>query len=146
MVWAGSNRSSSSQRWAVAQCFDETVSRLRSHGSQGLLRFADALDDLAATARRCPSPGERQHPVLTPGDDGLAQKDFDSRRANRRALDRVPHVILGRWVPSQTASWFKLRDRLVAAADAVVDVTAVDRACPTRQMRPDRARNPVFDL
>ncbi len=47
---------------------------------------------------------------------------------------------------SIASSWFELRDRLVAAADAVVDVTAVDRACPTRQMRPDRARNPVFDL
>ena len=44
---------------SVAQCFDETISRLRSHCSQGLLRFAHALDDLAATARRCPSPGEQ---------------------------------------------------------------------------------------
>ena len=122
-----------------------------------ILTFSSVLNNLdrrttargpRRSARRSESasPGERQHPLLTPGDDGLAQKDFDSRRANRRALDRVPHVILGRWVPSQTASWFKLRDRLVAAADAVVDVTAVDRACPTRQMRPDRARNPVFDL
>ena len=82
----------------------------------------------------------RQYSVLALGDDGLAQKDFDSRRANRRALDRVPHILLGRRVLSQTASWFELRDRLVAAADAVVDVTAVDRACPTRQMRPDRAQ------
>ena len=80
---------------SVVQCFDETISRLRSHCAQGLLRFAHALDDLAATARRCPSPGERQYPVLALGDDGLAQKDFDSRRANRRALDRVPHILLG---------------------------------------------------
>jgi hypothetical protein len=104
------------------------------------------FDPCIATARRCPSPGERQYPVLALGDAGLAQKDFDSRRAGRGALDGVPHILLGRRVPSQTASWFALRDRLVAAADAVVDVTAVDRACPTRQMRPDRARNPVFDL
>ena len=110
--------------------------RLRSHCSQGLLRFAHALDDLAATARRCPSPGERQYPVLALGDDELAQNNFDSRRANRRVLDRVPHILLGRRVPSQTASWFELRDRLVAAADAVVDVTAVDCACPTPQPWP----------
>src|SRR5271165_1732340 len=45
------------------------------------------------------------------------------------------------------ASLFVLHNRLVAAEDAVVDVTVVDRACClNRQMRPDRARNPVFDL
>jgi len=45
------------------------------------------------------------------------------------------------------ASLFVLHNRLVAAEDAVVDVTVVDRACClNRKMRPDRARNPVFDL
>src|SRR5208337_3806765 len=39
-----------------------------------------------------------------------------------------------------------LRDRLNAAEDAVVGATAIDRVCLTRQMRPDRARNPVFNL
>ena len=40
-----------------------------------------------------------------------------------------------------------LRDRLVGAENAVVDVMVVDRdCCLNRQMRPDRARNPVFDL
>ena len=39
---------------SVAQCFDESVSRLRSHCSQGLLRFAHARDDLAAATRRRP--------------------------------------------------------------------------------------------
>ena len=43
---------------SVAQCLDETVPRFRSHGSPGLLRFAHALDDLAATTRR-PSPAWR---------------------------------------------------------------------------------------
>jgi hypothetical protein len=41
---------------------------------------------------------------------------------------------------------FILRDHLAAAADAVVDLAVVDRACLNRQMRPDRARNPVFNL
>src|SRR5208337_4818805 len=45
------------------------------------------------------------------------------------------------------ASLFVLHNRLVAVEDAVVDVTVVDRACClNRKMRPDRARNPVFDL
>ena len=47
MVWAGSNRSSSS----VAQCLDETVSRFRSHGSQGLLRFASRANTRLEAAR-----------------------------------------------------------------------------------------------
>ena len=67
-------------------------------------------------------------------------------RADRNALDRFSHVILGRRVPSQTASLFVLRDRLVGTEDAVVDVLVVNRACPTRQMRLDRLRDPVFDL
>jgi hypothetical protein len=56
-------------------------------------------------------------------------------------------VARGRRVPSQTASLFVLRDRLVGAENAVVDVMVVDcDCCLNRQMRPDRARNPVFDL
>ncbi len=39
-----------------------------------------------------------------------------------------------------------LRDHSGAAEDAMVDVTAIDRACLNRQMRPDRLRNPAFDL
>ncbi len=77
----------------------------------------------------------------------LGQKDLDPSSTDRGALDRLSHVILGRRVPSQTASLFVLRDRLVGAEDAVVDVLVVDRVCClNRQMRPDRARNPVFDL
>ena len=43
-------------------------------------------------------------PVLPLGDDRLVEKDFDPRRADRGALDRVSHIILGRRVRSQTAS------------------------------------------
>ena len=111
-----------------------------------MLRFAHALDDLAAATRRRPSPGERQYPVQPLGDDRLVQKDFDPRRADRNALDRVSHILLVRRVRSQTVSLFVLRDRLVAAEDAVVDVIVRDRACLNRRMRPDCARNPVFDL
>ena len=112
-----------------------------------MLRFAHALDDLAAATRRRPSQGECQYPVLPLGDDGLAQNNFDALRADCGALDRVSYVIPGRRVPSQTASLFVLRDRLVGAENAVVDVMVVDRdCCLNRQMRPDRARNPVFDL
>ena len=67
-------------------------------------------------------------------------------RADRGALDCVSHIVLGRRVPLQTASLFVVRDRLIAAEDAVADVTVVDRACLNHQMRRDRARNPVFDL
>ena len=87
---------------------------------EGLLRFAHALDDLAAATRRRPSPGECQYPVLPLGDDGLAQNNFDPLRADCGALDRVSYVLLGRRVPSQTASLFVLRDRLVGAENAVV--------------------------
>ena len=76
----------------------------------------------------------------------IAQEDIDPLRADRGALDRVSHIVLGRRVPLQTASLFVVRDRLIAAEDAVADVTVVDRACLNRQMRRDRARNPVFDL
>src|SRR5271166_6625369 len=55
-------------------------------------------------------------------------------------------MLTRRRVPSQTASLFVLRGRRVSPEDAAVDVAVLDRACPTRQMRPDRARNPVFDL
>jgi hypothetical protein len=44
--------------------------------------------------------------------------------------------LVGR-VRSQTASLFVLRDRLVAAEDAVVDVIIRDFACLNRQMSPD---------
>ncbi len=71
---------------------------------------------------------------------------FDLRCADRGALDRVSHIILGRRVPSQTTSLFALRDRLAAAEDAVVDVTVDDRACLNRQMCPDCLRNPALDL
>ena len=49
----------------------------------------------------------------------------------------LSHIILGRLVPSQTTSLFALRDRLVTAEDAVVDVTVDERACLNRQMRSD---------
>ena len=143
--WLG--RAAPSRRVFDGGCLDETVSRFRSHGSQGLLRFAHALDNLAAATRRRPSPGECQYPVLPLGDDGLAQNNFDPLRVDCGALDRVSYVILGRRVPLQTASLFVLRDRLVGAENAVVDVMVVDRdCCLNRQMRPDCARNPVFDL
>ena len=54
-------------------------------------------------------------------------------RADRGALDRVSHIVLGRRVPLQTASLFVVRDRLIAAEDAVADVTVVDRACLNHQ-------------
>jgi hypothetical protein len=38
--------------------FDETDSRLCSHGTLGSLQFVDALDDLVASTRGRPGPGE----------------------------------------------------------------------------------------
>jgi hypothetical protein len=48
---------------SVAERPDETVSCFRSHGSYGLLRFANAFDDPAATARRRSGSGQRQDPI-----------------------------------------------------------------------------------
>ncbi len=107
-----------------------------------MLRFAHALDDLAAATRRRPSPGECQYPVLPLGDDGLAQNNFDPLRADCGALDRVSYVILGRRVPSQTASLFVLRDRLVGAENTVVDV--MGRGCNVAVQY--GANQPEYDL
>jgi len=91
-------------------------------------------------ARPIIATGTRGYPVQPLGDDRLVQKDFDPRRADRNTLDRVSHILLVRRVRWQTASLFVLRDRLVAAEDAVVDVIIRDRACLNRRMRPDCAR------
>ena len=62
--------------------------------------------DLAATTRRGPGPWERQRAVLPLGEDRLAQNNFDPLRADRGALDRVSHILLGRLIPSQPTSLF----------------------------------------
>ena len=63
------------------------LGRAQSGAGRALqLRFAHALDDLAAATRRRPSPGECQYPVLPLGDDGLAQNNFDPLRADLHRL------------------------------------------------------------
>jgi hypothetical protein len=39
-----------------------------------------------------------------------------------------------------------LRDRVVSTSVAAVDVTAVDRVCPRREMSPDCVGNLILDL
>ena len=95
--------------------------------------------------RRRPRQGE---PACRPSAASSSASAFISGTSSRRAMGlthnldgSVSYVILGRRVRSQTASLFVLRDRLVAAENAVVDVMVVDRdCCLNRQMRPDRAR------
>ena len=50
---------------------------------------------------------------------------------------------MARW---WSTSLFALRDRDVVAVGDATEMTVRERACLTRQIAPDRAQNPVFDL
>src|SRR5208337_2473400 len=118
----------------------------RQYGATVRGRGLEGNADRVGPGHPQPHTARTSYPVLPLGDDRLVQNNFNPRRADRGALDRVSPVLLGRRVLSQTARLAMLRDRLNAAEDAVVGAIAIDRICLSRQMRPDRARNPVFNL
>ena len=68
---------------------------------------------------------------------GFVVHSADYRRPETVAVNDRLSMTSSR-VPSQTASLFVLRDRLVGAENAVVDVMVVDRdCCLYSRMRPD---------